>query len=148
MQKPYSDIEIILVEDNIDDANLVIRSLQKCNLGNNLVHLGDGAEALEFIFATGMYEGRNVEDKPKLILLDLKMPKVDGLEVLRAIRADARTATIPVVVMTASEEDKDLEKSYALGANSYVVKPVGFENFAKVVAELGFYWLLVNQAPQ
>lgn len=148
MQIPFSDIQILLVEDSLDDANLVIRSLRKSNLANNLVHLADGAEALDFIFATGMYAGRNINDKPKLILLDLKMPKVDGLEVLRAIKQDERTASIPVVVMTASEEDRDLETSYALGANSYVVKPVGFEDFAKVVAELGFYWLLVNQAPQ
>jgi len=148
MQTPFSDIQILLVEDSLDDANLVIRSLRKSNLANNLVHLADGAEALDFIFATGMYAGRNINDKPKLILLDLKMPKVDGLEVLRAIKQDERTASIPVVVMTASEEDRDLETSYALGANSYVVKPVGFEDFAKVVAELGFYWLLVNQAPQ
>jgi CheY-like chemotaxis protein len=148
MQQPYKDIEILLVEDSLDDANLVIRSLEKCNLANKLVHLADGAEALDFLFATGSYAGRDVNDKPKLILLDLKMPKVDGLEVLKALKNDERTASIPVVVMTSSLEDKDLEKSYELGANSYVVKPVGFENFAKVVAELGFYWLLINQSPK
>jgi CheY-like chemotaxis protein len=148
MQQTFNDIEILLVEDSLDDANLVIRSLEKCNLANKLIHLGDGAEALDFLFATGIYAGRDMNDRPKLILLDLKMPKVDGLEVLRALKNDERTALIPVVVMTSSLEDKDLEKSYELGANSYVVKPVGFENFAKVVAELGFYWLLINQSPR
>jgi two-component system, response regulator len=142
------NIEIILVEDSLEDANLVMRSLKKNNLGNSIIHLKDGAEALEFIFAKGEYASRKVEDKPKLILLDLKMPKVDGLQVLRAIKADARTKTIPVVIMTSSREDRDLLESYKLGVNSYVVKPVSFENFAQAVAELGMYWLMVNQSPK
>jgi two-component system, response regulator len=138
-------VEILLVEDNADDAGLVIRSLQKSNLANNLVHLTDGAQALDFIFARGQYKDRNMIDGPKVILLDLKMPKVDGLQVLREIKADPRTASIPVVIMTSSKEDRDIIDSYKLGVNSYVVKPVGFENFARAVAELGFYWILLNQ---
>ncbi len=148
MQNEIHNIEIILVEDSLEDANLVIRSLKKNNLGNSIIHLQDGAEALDFIFAKGKYVARKIEDKPKLILLDLKMPKVDGLQVLRAIKADARTKTIPVVIMTSSREDRDLIESYELGVNSYVVKPVSFENFAQAVAELGMYWLMVNQSPK
>lgn len=148
MQTNIHNIEIILVEDSLEDANLVIRSLKKNNLGNSIIHLKDGAEALDFIFAKGEYSTRKVEDKPKLILLDLKMPKVDGLKVLRAIKADARTKTIPVVIMTSSREDRDLIECYELGANSYVVKPVSFESFVQAVAELGMYWLMVNQSPK
>lgn len=148
MQNEIHNIEIILVEDSIEDANLVIRSLKKNNLGNSIIHLKDGAEALDFIFAKGEYASRKIEDKPKLILLDLKMPKVDGLQVLRTLKADARTKTIPVVIMTSSREDRDLLESYELGVNSYVVKPVSFENFAQAVAELGMYWLMVNQSPR
>ncbi|MFY9309403.1 MAG: response regulator [Bacteroidia bacterium] len=142
------NIEVLLVEDTLEDANLVIRSLKKNNLGNSIIHLQDGEEALDFIFAKGKYASRTVADKPKLVLLDLKMPKVSGLEVLRALKADERTASIPVVIMTSSKEDKDLDESYKLGVNAYVVKPVVFENFAKVVTELGIFWLLVNQAPK
>lgn len=142
------NIEILLVEDSLEDATLVIRSLKKNNLGNSLLHLSDGAEALEFIFAKGKYESRNVEDKPKLILLDLKMPKVNGLQVLKAIKTDERTKSIPVVIMTSSREDKDLVESYKLGVNGFVVKPVSFDNFAKAVADLGMYWLMVNQSPR
>ena len=145
MDATIHDIEILLVEDSMEDAGLVTRSLKKNNLGNNIVHLQDGAEALDFIFAKGKYLNRKVEDKPRLILLDLKMPKVDGMQVLRAIKEDFRTSSIPVVIMTSSREDKDLLESYKLGVNSYVVKPVSFENFAKAVAELGIYWLMVNQ---
>jgi two-component system, response regulator len=148
MQNTIHNVEIILVEDSLEDATLVIRSLKKNNLGNSIIHLKDGAEALDFIFANGEYASRKIEDKPKLILLDLKMPKVDGLQVLRAIKADARTKTIPVVIMTSSREDRDLIESYELGVNSYVVKPVSFENFAQAVAELGMYWLMVNQSPK
>ncbi len=148
MQNEIHNIEIILVEDSLEDANLVMRSLKKNNLGNSIIHLQDGAEALDFIFAKGEYAARKIEDKPKLILLDLKMPKIDGLQVLRAIKADARTKTIPVVIMTSSREDRDLLESYELGVNSYVVKPVSFENFAQAVAELGMYWLMVNQSPK
>lgn len=148
MQNTIHNIEIILVEDSLEDANLIMRSLKKHNLGNSIIHLKDGAEALDFIFAEGEYASRKIEDKPKLILLDLKMPKVDGLEVLRAIKADQRTKTIPIVIMTSSREDRDLLESYELGVNSYVVKPVSFENFAQAVAELGMYWLMVNQSPR
>ena len=139
------DVEILLVEDNFDDAGLVIRAFKKNNLSNNLVHLSDGQEALDFVFATGKYSDRKIEDKPKLILLDLKMPKVDGIQVLRELKSDERTKLIPIVVMTSSKEDKDLIECYKLGVNSYVVKPVGFENFSKIVAELGLYWVLINQ---
>jgi two-component system response regulator len=148
MNEEIHDIEILLVEDSAEDAHLVIRALKKNNLGNNIMHLQDGAEALDFIFAKGKFEGRKVEDKPRLILLDLKMPKVDGLQVLKAIKTDERTCSIPVVIMTSSRHDKDLEESYKLGVNSYVVKPVSFENFARAVADLGIYWLMVNQTPK
>lgn len=138
-------IEILLVEDSISDAKLTIRALQKHHLTNNIVHLQDGAEALDFIFAKGSYSGRKIEQTPKIILLDLNMPKIGGLEVLRAIKGDERTRRIPVIVMTSSKEDSDIIASYDLGVNSYVVKPIGFENFSKAVTELGMYWLLVNQ---
>lgn len=136
--------QILLVEDNQDDAGLTIRSLKKSNLGNSLIHLTNGVEALDFLFARGRFSERNIDDKPKLILLDLKMPKMDGIEVLRIIKTDEKTKTIPVVVMTSSKEDKDIIESYKLGVNSYVVKPIGFENFAKAVTEVGLYWLVIN----
>lgn len=139
--------EILLVEDNKSDAKLTIRTLKKHNLANNLVHLIDGAEALEYIYATGKYEGRNVEHNPKVIFLDIKMPKVSGLEVLRVLKSDDRTKHIPIVIMTSSKEEKDIIESHKLGVNSYVVKPVGFENFSQTIAELGFYWLVVNNTP-
>ena len=141
-------IEILLVEDSMSDAELTIRALKKKNLANHLVHLKNGAEALDFVFARGPYEGRNPSMAPRVILLDLKMPKVNGLEVLAAIRKDERTKTIPVVVLTSSREDPDIEACYALGVNSYIVKPVEFEKFMKAVSELGLYWLLLNQSPQ
>ncbi len=148
MVQPIHNVEILLVEDSLEDATLVIRSLKKNNLGNSLKHLNDGAEALDFIFARGEYSERRVEDKPKLILLDLKMPKVDGLQVLRAIKTDERTRSVPVVIMTSSREDRDLIESYKLGVNGFVVKPVSFDNFAKAVADLGMYWLMVNESPR
>lgn len=148
MNQHFHDIEILLVEDSAEDAHLVIRALKKNHIGNNIMHLQDGAEALDFIFGKGKFEGRKVEIKPRLILLDLKMPKVDGLQVLKAIKMDERTSSIPVVIMTSSQHDKDLEESYKLGVNSYVVKPVSFENFARAVADLGIYWLMVNQTPK
>ncbi len=141
-------VEILLVEDNPSDAKLTIRALQKNNLCNNVIHVSDGAEALDFIFARGKFNDRSVENKPKIVLLDLKMPKVDGLEVLKAIKADERTKNIPVIVMTSSKEDSDINQAYSYGVNSYVVKPVGFENFSKAVVELGMYWMLVNQEPK
>src|SRR5688572_11359265 len=145
--KPMTEqeVEILIIEDNPYDAELAIRALQKQNLANKLVHLSDGAEALEFIFGTGEYAGRNVENTPKVIFLDLKMPKVDGLEVLQQIKADVRTRLIPIVILTSSAEDPDIKRSYELGANSYIVKPVAFENFAKTISELGLYWMVINK---
>lgn len=141
------EIEVILVEDNPDDAALVIRALKKNNFANNLVHLKDGAEALHFIFGTGPFEGNGIQNgPPKVILLDLKMPKVNGIEVLEKVKADPRTKRIPVVVLTSSAEDPDIKSCYELGANSYIVKPVDFENFSKCVTDLGMYWLLLNQS--
>lgn len=141
-------IEILLVEDNKADAMLTIRTLKKHKLANNLIHLIDGAQALDFIFGNGEYEGRNVDNKPKVIFLDLKMPKIDGMEVLRILKSDERTKLIPIVMMTSSKEESDIVESHKLGVNSYVVKPVGFENFSKTIADLGFYWLAVNNPPQ
>lgn len=142
-----NEIEILLVEDNIEDANLTIRALKKYNLINKILHAKDGAEALDYIFAEGMYSDRNVEVKPKMILLDLKMPKVNGIEVLEKIKGDERTKSIPVIVLTSSKEDPDIKLCYELGVNSYIVKPVDFESFLKTVSELGGYWMLLNQTP-
>ncbi|HEY2583092.1 MAG TPA: response regulator [Mucilaginibacter sp.] len=141
-------IEILLVEDNPHDAELTIRSLRKVNLANKLIHVKDGAEALDFIFAKGAYADRKVENRPKVILLDIKMPKVDGIEVLRQIKSNDSTKIIPVVIMTSSKEEQDIITSYNLGVNSYVVKPVDFDGFAKAVSELGLYWLMTNQTPE
>jgi len=138
-------IEILLVEDNPDDLEMTLRALRKANLANHIQVARDGAEALEFIFAKGAHNGRNVENVPKVILLDLKLPKVDGLEVLRQVKGDARTRMVPVVVLTSSKEQPDVAKCYELGVNSYIVKPVNFDSFASSVAELGMYWLLLNQ---
>jgi len=138
------EIEIVLVEDNPDDAELTIRALKKGNISNNLIHLKDGAEALEFIFCTGQYSDRSESINPKIILLDLNMPKISGIEVLRKIKSDERTKTIPVVVLTSSQEDPDVQTCYKLGVNSYIVKPVGFANFTKAISELGLYWVLQN----
>jgi two-component system response regulator len=135
------NIEILLVEDNPDDADLAIRALKKRNLANHLLHLEDGAAALEFIFSS---EGLNT---PKLILLDLKMPKLNGMQVLHALKSDERTKTIPVVILTSSKEDPDIKECYALGANSYIVKPVEFDKFLDAVSDLGLYWLLLNHPP-
>jgi CheY-like chemotaxis protein len=148
MNNNIHNIEIILVEDSMEDADLIMRSLKKNNLSNSVVHLKDGAEALDFMFAKGEYTSRNILDKPKVILLDLKMPKIDGLQVLRELKSDHRTKSIPVVIMTSSREDRDIVESHELGVNSYVVKPVSFENFAKAVADLGLYWLMINQSPK
>lgn len=145
MSEQISNIDILLVEDNPDDAGLVIRSLKKHNLANNLLHVLDGEQALDYVFCKGKYHDRKITDKPKVILLDLKMPKIGGLEVLNAIKSDPRTAAIPVVIMTSSNEERDRVESYKLGSNSYIVKPVEFDNFSKAVAELGFYWLFLNQ---
>jgi len=141
-------IEILVVEDNPQDLELTLRALKKAKLGNRIQVARDGAEALEFIFCEGPHTGRKIENGPKLVLLDLKLPKVDGLEVLKRIKGDARTKTTPVVVLTSSKEQKDVVESYRLGVNSYIVKPVNFEQFAISVGELGLYWLLLNQPPK
>jgi len=141
-------VEILLVEDNPQDLELAQRALRKANLANRIHVARDGAEALEFIFCEGAHAARKVEDTPKVILLDLKLPKVDGLEVLRRIKGDPRTRGIPVVMITSSKEQSDVVESYALGVNSYIVKPVNFENFAEAVQRVGMYWLLLNQPPK
>ncbi len=143
-----NEIEILLVEDNPDDVELTLRALRKHNLANNVQVVRDGAEALEFIFGTGAYAGRDINDKPRVIFLDLKLPKVDGLEVLRKVKSDERTKTIPVVVLTSSHEERDVVESYKLGVNSYITKPVDFDKFVLTVKELGFYWLLLNKPPR
>jgi CheY-like chemotaxis protein len=141
------EVEILLVEDNPADAELAIRALKKANLSNKLVWVKDGAEALDFLFGGGTYAGRPGASTPKVVLLDLRLPKVDGMEVLRRIKSDERTRTIPVVVLTSSREDRDIAESYQVGVNSFISKPVGFDEFAKTVAELGMYWLLMNRPP-
>ena len=143
----FNKIDIILVEDNPDDADLTMRALRKNNLTNSLIHLQDGEEALDYIFCKGAYSGRSPGDIPKLILLDLKMPKVDGVEVLRQLKSDDRTKVIPVVLLTSSNEDRDIVECYRLGVNSYIVKPVEFASFVKVVSDIGLYWLSMNQIP-
>lgn len=134
-------VEILLVEDNLDDAGLTIRALKKYNLANNLLHLKDGEEALNYLY------GPDISSMPKLILLDLKMPKVDGLDVLKKIKSDDDKKNIPIVVLTSSKEEQDLVKSYKLGVNAYVVKPVQFDSFMNAVAELGLFWMVLNQLP-
>ncbi|MFZ0616983.1 MAG: response regulator [Chthoniobacterales bacterium] len=139
--------EILIVEDNPNDAQLTMRSLQKNNLANHIMHVSDGQAAIDYIFGEGKYQGRNVLHQPKVVLLDLKLPKLNGLQVLARIRGDKRTKILPVVILTSSQEESDLIESYNLGANSYIVKPVEFENFAKSVQEVGLYWLLLNKPP-
>jgi len=141
------DVEILLVEDNPNDVELTLRALQKQNLSNKVFVVKDGAEALDFIFASGAYSQRKVEKRPKVVLLDLKLPKVDGIEVLRRIKADSRTSPIPVVMLTSSQEERDVVNSYNLGVNSYIVKPVDFSNFVHAVSELGTYWGVLNKLP-
>lgn len=141
-------VEILAVEDNPEDLELMLRALRKSNLGNRIQVARDGAEALDYIFCTGAYADRTIDNLPKVILLDLKLPKVDGLEVLEKIKSDSRTKSIPVVVLTSSKEQKDIVESYRLGVNSYIVKPVNFEGFASAVGDLGLYWLLLNQPPK
>jgi two-component system response regulator len=141
------DVELLLVEDRVEDAELTIRALRQQHLAQKLHLVRDGAEALDFLFGTGAYAGRDVTRRPKVVLLDLKLPKVGGLEVLRRMRADARTRTIPVVVLTSSREEGDLVASYRLGVNSYVVKPVDFERFFAALSQLGVYWTALNQVP-
>lgn len=143
-----NEVEILLVEDNPNDAEMTLRALQGHNLANNVVVVTDGEEALDFIFARGPFGDRLVENGPKVVILDLKLPKVDGLEVLRAIKGDVRTKVIPVVVLTSSKEERDIVESYRLGVNSYIVKPVDFEKFINAVKDLGLYWVLLNQPPK
>lgn len=140
-------IEILLVEDNNDDVELTLHALRKENLANHIHVARDGEEALEFLFCNGVHSDRSFERPPRLVLLDLKLPKVDGMEVLRQLKADPRTHSIPVVILTSSKEERDLVQGYGLGANSYIQKPVDFEQFRNTVKSVGFYWLLVNQAP-
>ena len=140
-------IDVILIEDNPDDVELTLDALKVHKLANRVKVLRDGAEALEYIFCTGQYADRDICVRPKVILLDLKLPKVDGIEVLRRIRSHERTKTLPVVVLTSSNEQKDRIDSYELGVNSYIVKPVEFDNFAQAVADIGFYWVLLNKVP-
>jgi two-component system response regulator len=145
--KPVDFVEILIVEDNANDAELALIALREEKLANNVVWLKDGAQALDFIFAEGEYSGREILNQPKLILLDLKMPKVGGIEVLRKIRNDERTKSIPVAVMTSSSEEKDIIATYKLWVNSYIVKPVDFDKFSQCVKEVGLYWLVVNHPP-
>jgi two-component system, response regulator len=143
-----SVVELLLVEDNPQDLELARRALKKANLTNRIQVARDGTEALDFIFGEGAHLGRSLLDGPKLIMLDLKLPKIDGLEVLRRLKDDPRTRAIPVVVLTSSKEQSDVVESYRLGVNSYIVKPVNFERFVEAVQQLGMYWLLLNQPPK
>jgi two-component system, response regulator len=141
-------VEILLVEDNPNDAELTIRALRKNNFANRIQHISDGAEALEFFFATGKYEGRDMSLTPKVVILDLKLPKVNGLQILQKVKADERTKLIPIVVLTSSKEESDIVESYKYGVNSYIVKPVDFNKFYEAIRNLGLYWLLLNEPPK
>jgi CheY-like chemotaxis protein len=143
----YDNVEILFVEDNIDDATLTIRALTKSGFANKLYHVKDGAEALDFIYCKGMYASRNIKEHPKLILLDLKMPKVSGMQVLEKVKSDPDLKSIPVVILTSSKEDPDVKKCYALGANSYIVKPVESNNFFLAIKEIGLYWIILTEPP-
>jgi two-component system, response regulator len=140
-------VEILLVEDNPEDLELTLRALRRANIANDIQIARDGAEALDFVFCEGAHVARTFNHPPRLILLDLKLPKVDGLEVLKRIKEDPRTRTIPVVVLTSSKEQSDVVASYSLGVNSYIIKPVNFDSFLDAVQQLGVYWLLINQPP-
>ncbi|MCK4561021.1 MAG: response regulator [Calditrichia bacterium] len=142
------EFEIVIVEDNPNDAELMVRSLRENRLANSLIVLEDGEQALDFIFCRGQYTGRDPSGSPKVIFLDLKLPKVDGLEVLKQVKTDDRTRKIPVIIVTSSKEDPDIATAYDLGANSYVVKPVDFDNFVETIKQLGLYWLVVNENPK
>ena len=143
-----NEMQILLVEDNPNDAELTLRALKKHHLANRVHHVKDGAEALDFMFGTGMYAGRSAAAGPRVVMLDLKLPKVDGWEVLRRIKADERTKDTPVVILTSSREESDLVEGYRLGVNSYVQKPVEFDKFVEAVAQLGMYWMVLNQTPR
>ena len=146
--KDLKKVEVLLVEDNPNDMELTLRALKKHKLTNKVHVVKNGAEALDYIFATGEYAGKNIADKPNFILLDLKLPKVDGLEVLRRVRSDERTKGIPIIVLTSSTEERDIIESYQLGVNSYIVKPIDFDKFIDAVSEVGLYWMLLNKPPQ
>ena len=143
----FEQVEILLVEDNPEDAELTLRALRKRNLANHMHWVRDGEEALDYLFCRKQYAGRDATRPPKLVLLDIKMPKVDGIEVLRQLKADAVLRSIPVVVMTSSNEERDVLQSYRLGANSYIVKPVAFDSFLETVAKIDLYWMLTNRVP-
>jgi two-component system response regulator len=143
----FNATEILFVEDNIDDAALTLRALKKSGLSNTIIHVKDGAEALDFMYCQGIFASRIIEQHPRLILLDLKMPKVSGIEVLEKIKSDPLFKSIPVVILTSSKEDPDIKKCYTLGANSYIVKPVESDNFFQTIKELGMYWMVLNQSP-
>lgn len=143
----YDDIEILFAEDSTDDATLTIRALIKSGFTNKLHHVKDGVEALDYIYCKGIYASRNIMEKPKLILLDLKMPKVSGMQVLEKVKSDPDIKSIPVVILTSSKEDPDVEKCYNLGANSYIVKPVDSNNFFHAIKEIGLYWMILSQPP-
>jgi two-component system response regulator len=143
-----NEIDILLIEDNIHEAQLAIRSFKKNNLANRLLHFDDGVEAMDFIFAANKYSNRSAAALPKLILLDLKLPKISGLDILKAIKTNNTTKHIPVIVLTASKEEPDIRACYDLGVNSYIVKPVNFDAFSKAVADLGMYWMFLNVIPQ
>ncbi len=140
-------VQILLVEDNPSDAELTMTALREAHLGNQLAWVKDGEEALDFLFGRGKYAGRELTQQPRVMLLDLRLPKVDGLEVLQAVRADPRTRTLPIVALTSSKEDQDVMESYRGGVNSYISKPVQFESFMKAIEQLGYYWLVVNRSP-
>ena len=144
---PAEPVEILLAEDEPSDADLCMRALQRKKVTNRIVWVRDGAEALDFLFARGPYASRTGTDRPRLLLLDIKMPKIDGFEVLRQIRADERLATMPVVIMTSSSEERDIAQGYHLGANSYVTKPVDFASFQQAVEDVGLYWTVLNKVP-
>ncbi len=143
----YSDVEILLVEDNPYDVEMTMNALKHGKISNKIFVARDGAEALDFIFAKGKYSNRNISVKPRVILLDLKLPKKNGLEVLREIRRNEPTKSIPVVILTSSQEENDIVESYKLGVNSYIVKPVDFDNFTKAISNIGLYWLILNKPP-
>ena len=144
---PAEPVEILLAEDEPSDADLCLRALKRKKIANHIVWVKDGAEALDFLFARGRYASRTGTDRPRLLLLDIKMPKVDGFEVLRQIRADERLATMPVVIMTSSSEERDIAEGYHLGVNSYVAKPVDFASFQQAVEDVGLYWMVLNKVP-
>jgi two-component system, response regulator len=141
----FNAVEILIVEDNPRDAELTLRALRKNNLANNVLLAKDGVEALDFFFCRGKYKKRDISIPPKVVLLDLKLPKISGLEVLKAVKGDERTSNIPIVVVTSSKEEPDMKEAYSLGVNSYVVKPVDFDQFINAMSSLGLYWLLVNE---